>query len=207
MANTYTPNVQLAMPAPGDRTWNMPVNGNAQVLDALAPVSALAVITTEVPSATLNVHVAAGSYLKQDGTIGMYAGSASQAMTASMTNYLYLDLTNSAVLTVNTSGFPATAHVRLAIVVAGGSSITSITDARVAFQVVGAFADGVNMTFGTTIGTQIGTSANQKLGFFGKTPITQPTLGAATASSSYTTNEQAMLNAVYSAIRAIGLGS
>ena len=64
MANTYTRNVQLAMPAPGDRTWNVPVNGNAQVLDALAPLGALAVVTTEVPSATLNVHVAAGSYLK-----------------------------------------------------------------------------------------------------------------------------------------------
>ena len=38
MANTYTPNVQLAMPAAGDRTWNVAVNGNAQALDALAPV-------------------------------------------------------------------------------------------------------------------------------------------------------------------------
>ena len=85
------------------------------------PWRALAVVTTEVPSATLNVHVAAGSYLKQDGTIGVYAGSASQAMTASMTNYLYLDLTNSGVITVNTSGFPATAHVRLATVVAGAN--------------------------------------------------------------------------------------
>ena len=73
MANTYTPNVQLAMPAPGDRTWNVPVNSNAQVLDALAPV-ALAVVTTEVPSATLNVQVATGNYMKQDGTIGTYAG-------------------------------------------------------------------------------------------------------------------------------------
>ena len=42
-------------PPPGDRTWNVPVNGNAQALDALAPVGALAVVTTEVPSATLNV--------------------------------------------------------------------------------------------------------------------------------------------------------
>ena len=74
MANTYTPNVQLAMPAAGDRTWNVPVNGNAQALDALAPVAALAVVSTEVPSATLNVHVAAGNYLRQDGTIGTYAG-------------------------------------------------------------------------------------------------------------------------------------
>jgi hypothetical protein len=207
MANTYTPNVQLAMPAPGDRTWNMPVNGNAQVLDALAPVSALAVITTEVPSATLNVHVAAGSYIKQDGTIGVYAGCTSQAMTASTTNYLYLDLTNSGALVVNTSGFPATAHVRLATVIAGTSSITSVADARVAFYVIGSFGDGVNLTLGTVTGTQIGTATNQKLAFFGKTPIVQPTLGAATAGTSYTTNEQSMLNAVYSAIRALGLGS
>jgi hypothetical protein len=207
MANTYTPNVQLAMPAPGDRIWNVPVNGNAQVLDALAPVGALVVVTTEVPSTTINVHVAAGSYLKQDGSIGVYAGSVSQAMTASSTNYLYLDLTNSGVLVVNTSGFPATAHVRLATVVAGPSSITSIADARVAFYVIGSFDDGVNLTFGTMTGTQIGTAVNQKLGFFGKAPVVQPTLGAAAAGTSYSTNEQTMLNAVYAAIRVLGLGS
>ena len=39
MANTYTSNVQLAMPATGDRTWNVPVNANAETLDALAPVA------------------------------------------------------------------------------------------------------------------------------------------------------------------------
>lgn len=207
MANTYTPNVQLAMPAAGDRTWNVPVNANAQALDALAPVGALAVVTTEVPSATLNVRVATGNYQKQDGTIGQYAGSSSQTMTASATNYLYLDLTNSGNLVVNTTGFPATAHVRLATVVAAVSTITSITDARVAFSVIGAFADGVNLTFGTLVGTQIGTAANQKLAFFGKTPVVQPTMGAATAGTSYTSNEQAMLNAVYSAVRELGLGS
>ena len=75
MANTYTSNTQLAMPAVGDRTWNTPLNGNSQLLDALAPVGALAVVTTEVPSASLNVHVAAGNYFKQDGTVGTYAGS------------------------------------------------------------------------------------------------------------------------------------
>lgn len=207
MANTYTSNVQLAMPASGDRTWNVPVNANAETLDALAPVGALAVVTTEVPSATLNVHVAPGNYLKQDGTIGTYARSASQPMTASATNYLYLDLTSSGNLTVNTSGFPTTAHVRLATVIASASTITTITDMRVAFRVIGSYADGVNLTLGTAVGTQIGTAANQKLAFFGKTPIVQPTLGAATAGTSFTTNEQTMLNAVYAAFRALGLGS
>jgi hypothetical protein len=195
------------MPAPGDRTWNVPVNGNAQVLDALAPVGALAVVTSEVPSATLNVNVAAGSYLKQDGAIGSNGGATSHPMTASASNYLYLDLTNSGSLTANTSGFPATAHVRLAVVDAGTSTITSITDARVAFSVIGSFADGVNLAFGTATGTQIGTAANQKIGFFGKTPVVQPTMGAATAGTSYTGNEQTMLNTVYAAVRALGLGS
>jgi hypothetical protein len=59
-------------------------------------------------------------------------------MTASATNYLYLDLTNSGALVVNTSGFPTTAHVRLATVVAGAQTIASIADARVAFNVIGA---------------------------------------------------------------------
>jgi hypothetical protein len=207
MANTYTRNVQLAMPAPGDRTWNLPVNGNALVLDTLAPVGALAVVTTEVPSATLNVQVAAGSYLRQDGTMGTYGGSVSQAMTASATNYLYLDLQYSGALAVNTTGFPTTAHVQMATVVTGPTTIASITDARVAFCVAGSFVDGVNLTFGTSTGTQIGTAANQKLAFFGKTPAVQPTMGTATAGASYTSNEQTMLQAVYNAVRALGLGS
>ena len=95
MANTYTSRLQLAMPAAGDRTWNVPVNGNAQVLDAVNAAGALNVVTTEVPSTTLNVAVAAGSYVAQDGSIGTYAGTASQAIAASSTKYLYLDLTSS----------------------------------------------------------------------------------------------------------------
>jgi len=207
MSNTYTPNVQLAMPASGDRTWNVALNANCSMLDALAPVGSLAVTTTEAPSASLNVKVAPGSYLNQGGSIGTFAGVSSRAMTISATNYLYLDLTNSGTLTVNTTGFPSTAHIRLAVVIAGAGAILSIADNRVAFSVIGAFADGINLTFGTSTGTQIGTAANQKLAFFGKTPIVQPTLGAATAGSSYTSNEQSMLQAVFNAVRNLGLGS
>ncbi len=65
----------------------------------------------------------------------------------------------------------------------------------------------MNITLGTATGTQIGTAATQKLGFFGKTPAVQPTMGAATAGTTYTTNEQTMLQAVYNAVRALGLGS
>jgi hypothetical protein len=43
-------------------------------------------------------------------------------------------------------------------------------------------SDGANMVFGTTTGTQIGTAASQKLGFYGKTPVIQQTQGALTNS-------------------------
>ncbi len=206
MSNSYTNNVGLAMPATGDRTWNVPVNGNCATLDGLAPVGALAVIPTEFPSASLNVHVAAGQFVKQDGTIGTFAGATSQAVTSSATRVLYLDGTNSWALTV-AAAYPTTPHVRLATVVTGSSTITSITDNRQCFVVCGSIADGVNLTLGTATGTQIGTSATQKLGFFGATPVNQPTMGAATAGATWTNTEQGMLNAIWTLLRTLGLGS
>ncbi len=194
------------MPASGDRGWNVPVNANCTALDALAPIGSLAVIPTEFPSASLNVHVAAGQFVKQDGTVGMFAGATSQAITSNATRVLYLDGTNGWGLVVALS-YPATPHVRLATVVTGSSTITAITDNRQCFMVCGSFTDGVNLSLGTTTGTQIGTAANQKLGFFGTTPVVQQTLGAATAGSTWTSTEQGMLNRLYSAMRALGLGS
>lgn len=207
MSNTYTPSIKLAMPASGDTGWNTPLNGNCTTLDALNPVGDLAVTTYEQPSASLKVAVAAGVYVNQSGAVVSYAGSSSYTVTGSATNYLYLDLTASGALTVSTSAWPSTAHVRLAAVAAGSSTINSITDARVAFNVIGSVLDGTTWAVGTSSGLQIGTSSSQKLGFFGKTPAVQPTMGSASAGSSYTSAEQAMLNAVYGAVRALGLGS
>lgn len=46
------------------------------------------------------------------------------------------------------------------------------------------WGDGVNFGFGTTTGTQIGTASTHKLGFWGRTPIAQPSrVGALTDSS------------------------
>ncbi len=207
MSTTYTPNVKLAMPGPGDPNWNVAVNGNCTSIDGQAPVGGLAVSVKEVPSASLNVAIAGGNYLKQDGTIATFAGVSSRAMGASTTNYVYLDVTNSGTLVVNTTGFPITAHVRLAVVGTGAGTVTSIVDSRVAFEVVGSILDGTQWTVGTSSGLQIGTASTQKLGFFGRIPAVQPTMGSATAGSSYTSTEQAMLQAVYNAVRALGLGS
>jgi hypothetical protein len=206
MSNTYTSNTKLAMPAPGDTGWSVPVNGNAAALDALASVGHLAVTTKEVPSASLNVAVAPGWFVQPNGATAPYTGAASFAVTANSTVVLYLDGTNAWALTA-AANYPATPHVRLATVVAGAATISSIADNRKCFITCGAWADGMNITLGSATGTQIGTAVTQKLGFFGKTPTTQPTMGAATAGASYTSNEQAMLQAVYNAARALGLGS
>jgi hypothetical protein len=206
MSTTYTSNLKLGKPAVADRNWDVPVNANADTLEALSPIGGLCVSPAEIPSASLNVRVAAGAYQFQDGTVGSYAGNPSYGVTASSTVALYLDLTAAGALTAAGS-FPATAHIRLATVVAGVAAITSITDARVVCGPAGAIADGVSLTVGTTTGLKIGTATTQKLGFFGHTPAVQPTMGAATASGSYTSAEQTMLNAVYSAVRALGLGS
>lgn len=189
MSTSYTTNAKLRKPALNDTGWDATLNANADLLDAFTAIGGLCVTLVETPSASLNVKVAGGKYQKQDGSVGSYAGTSSQGMTASNTNYLYL--TNAGVLTVNTSGFPTTAHVRLASVVAGSSTITSITDERVDRQVLGTdampflpLAGGTmtgaiamgdnNISAGTTTGVKFGTATSQKIGFFNATPVVQP---------------------------------
>lgn len=46
-----------------------------------------------------------------------------------------------------------------------------------------------------------------KVAFWGATPVSKPVLGAGTAGSTYGTNERDMLQRVYNAIRALGLGT
>ena len=130
-------------------------------------------------------------HLRDDELKKDYAGAISKkkwfpvAMTANQTNYIYL--TDTGTVTVNTTGFPAvTDIVRVATIVAGNSSITSITDSRLPYGAFGAalsgtymplaggtftgtvtFADTINVVFNTATGTQIGTGATQKIGLWG----------------------------------------
>lgn len=188
MANTYTSSLNIAKPAYNDAGWAITLNANADAVDAIATVGGLAVALKEVPSTSLNIKIAAGTYRKSDGTYVTYAGSSATAMTTAATNYVYV-LDSTGVLTVDTGSFPATAaHVRLAIVVAGASTITSVTDSRVAFHSIGSagaglplsggtFADGsgvVVVGLGATNGTKIGSASTDKLGLWGVTPVVQP---------------------------------
>lgn len=133
MATQRTADAALEFWEAGDRNWHVQYANTCEALDALNAVGDLAVTlpSAERPtSTTLNVRVAAGSFRKADGTIGTYAGTATQLLTASSTNYLFL--TDAGALTVNTTGFPATTDiVRLAVAVTDTTTVTSIADSRV----------------------------------------------------------------------------
>lgn len=128
MSQTYTANLKLVKPDFDDEDWWDDLNDNWDLLDGLGSLTALAVTPAENPSTTLNVKVNAGKFLTLDGAVVSYAGTASSGMTASTVNYIYL--TAAGVLTVNTTGYPATG-VRLARVTTDGTTVTGIADDRI----------------------------------------------------------------------------
>ena len=136
MASSYTTRTGLNKPGTGDTGWGTTLSGDLDALDAVQAVGALAVSPAERPSASLNVQVAAGVFISSAGAYVAYAGTASFGLTASGTRYLWL--TDSATLTAG-SAFPSagTKCVRLAVVVVGTSTITSVADARVPFVSAG----------------------------------------------------------------------
>lgn len=175
--------------------WHVEINTNASKVNEL--LKNLAVDFAEYPSASLNIKVGSGSFRKTDSTLVSYAGTSSFAMTAANTNYVYLD--DAGTLAASTSGWPVTSHVKLATVVAGASTLTSVTDARVPWMSFGSsvgsylslgggtltgdltFADGINVVVNTSTGTKIGSAATQKLGFWNATPVVQPSSANQTA--------------------------
>jgi hypothetical protein len=137
MSTTYTQNTGLGIPSLDDASYVSTISTNLSTLDAQSAIGMFGVSRTENPSTTLNVRINGGSFRKADGTVVTVSTVASQAMTANQTNYVYL--TNTGTVTVNTTGFPAaTDIVRVATVVASGTNITSITDARLPFVAFGA---------------------------------------------------------------------
>ena len=132
MATQYTTNARIPYPAVGDGSYASLLQALYTYIDGLTAVGDFAVSTTENPSTTLNVKVAAGKFRNATGTVVSYAGTTSQAMTNTATNYIYL--TNTGTLTISTSAFPtATDIVTLATVTASGGVITGITDSRVSY--------------------------------------------------------------------------
>ena len=106
-------------------------------------------------------------------------------MTASVTNYVYLNTASSCVPAVKTSAFAA-ADIPIAVVTASGSAITGITDDRTMFNAPSSSGGSGNMSF-TPPGTWSGTSAYPTVGtvvtyngasYILNTAVTAPTTAA-----------------------------
>ena len=69
-----------------------------------------------------------------------------------------------------------------------------------------AFGDGSNIPLGTTTGTKIGTSTSQKLGFYNKTPITQPAgISAPSGGGTQDTQARTAIISIITALNSLGL--
>lgn len=129
MADAYSDNSQFVLMETGRKNWGTIVNANLTKLDGYSAIGGLVVVPAEVPASTsLNVIVKPGVYLrKSDGAMVSFGGG-TLLLSAVNTHSIYLN--SSGVPASSTTGFPAGEIVRLATVVAGASSITSITDTR-----------------------------------------------------------------------------
>lgn len=176
MATTFSANARLQKPGASDRQWDVPINANTDALDAMTAIGSLAATATETPSASLNVRVAPGAYIKPDGSVGTFAGAPAVAVPAATTTLLWLD--GSGALALGPA-FPATAHLRLARVVAGPAAIERVGDARVQCATAGSgggfvlkAGDTISgaLTVGATAPVLAADPTNHLLGFFGATP-------------------------------------
>jgi hypothetical protein len=129
MSTQYTINVGLGYWQLNDPGWHLPYQATCQLLDSLTPVGSLAVRMREIPSTSLSVSIAPGHFRSMAGVYVAYAG-ATIALPPLATVSLWL--TDAGVLATG-SAWPATAHVRLAIVTVGAGTIATVADARVAF--------------------------------------------------------------------------
>jgi len=68
-----------------------------------------------------------------------------------------------------------------------------------------AFNDGRNIQTGRTTGTIICTATDQKIGFWGQTPVGVQAGAAGTAGGTYSGTEMAMINIMYTALRNLGI--
>jgi hypothetical protein len=178
----YTANLNVPKPDAGNTGYVATWNANQDLYDGLAALGALAVAAKEVPSSTLNVKVAAGSFRKSDGSIVAYAGTASQACTTATTNYVFLN--DAGTLIVNTTGFPANC-VRLATVIAGATTITSIVDARVPWSLAGVGTPTIAAGPGAGTGPTVTVTGNDRAGRISVTTGTAPSASAVVATVTF----------------------
>jgi hypothetical protein len=120
-------NTEIPYPAELEDNWYDEWETFITEMDRMAAIAKLGVFPVERPSTTLFVRVTPGTFISSSGAAIDYAGSASFAVAASSTLRIWLD--DAGTLTSGAS-WPTTPHVRLATVVTGTTSVTTVTDER-----------------------------------------------------------------------------
>lgn len=139
--------------------------------------------------------------------VGVGIGTASPASTVA--NRLVLDMSDTSgsgvELRIRSTGGSSAATGRFFVTGAGAVGFGTDTNSPIQFFVNGgsstiisisstavSLTDGINFIVGGTTGTKIGTNTGQKLSFWNKTPIIQPTTSIAAAA--FTANTSGTLN-------------
>jgi hypothetical protein len=182
----YSNRLAIPDPAHNESAWDDLWRATNAILADAEALGSLCVTlpTAQRPTSTdLTVRVEAGTFLDATGAVVTVAAVAALAVPGGVTSYVYA--TEDAVVHASASGWPAGNHLRLAVVVAGASTINDIADARLPWSVAGdrsatflALAGGT-MASGAVVhatggGVQVGGAATEKLGFWGATPIVRP---------------------------------
>ncbi len=179
---SYTSNLHLAKPTRSEREWDIPLNSNVDILDALTAIGSLTVTPVELPSQSLQVRVSAGNYLRTDSTIALFGGANALAIPGN--SHVLVWLTEDGLLSTGTV-FPSAPHLRLASVTTNATTISSISDQRVYCVVAGQATEAALTTVDVAGGTFAITSPSthqsfltvnvndETVGFFGATPSSQ----------------------------------
>ena len=121
----------VPVPTTDETDWHGPLNAALDHIDRISASSVGCRVFAETGLTTFGVR--AGEFIDpRTGAVVTYAGASAQSLTASQTNYIYLDPDGT--LAKSTSAFPSTVHVPLAEIVAGAGSaytLDDLTDRRV----------------------------------------------------------------------------
>jgi hypothetical protein len=128
-AQTQTPNLGLTKPSVGSLNWGPTINTDLDLVDAKL---AAAYYYQASAGSGLNLNIAAGSAFCGNPPVPVFYAGGTLALTASQTNYVYLNPAATCVPAFNITGF-AVGQIPLAKVVTGASAITTVTDVRTWF--------------------------------------------------------------------------
>ena len=85
-------------------------------------------------------------------------------------------------------------------------TVSNLTAATLGLAGTKAVLDGVNLSFGTTSGTKLGTATTQKIGFYNVTPVDQPaTVTDPTGGVTQDAEARTAINAIIDRLQELGL--